>query len=123
MATLNIPVFSWGATQSKVRQSLFRERLAKLELSSAQREVLANIQAMYDEAQAAFSELATLRQSVEIAAETLRLINLRYQAGESSVLEAVDAQNTLLTARNALADGSLRYRVALANLETLTGTL
>ncbi len=123
IATLDIPVFNWGATQSKVRQSLVRERQATLELSTAQRQVLANIQSMYNEAEAALSELATLRQSVDIATESLRLINLRYQAGESSVLEAVDAQNTLITARNAQADGSLRYRVALANLQTLTGTL
>jgi len=35
----------------------------------------------------------------------------------------VDAQNTLTTARNAYADGSQRYRVALANLQSLTGSL
>jgi outer membrane protein TolC len=122
-ATLNIPVFSWGATQSKVRQSLIRESLAKVELSTAQRQVLANVQTMYDEADAAATELASLRQSMELATESLRLTTLRYRAGESTVLEVVDAQNTLNTARNAYASGSVRYRVALANLQTLTGTL
>jgi len=34
----------------------------------------------------------------------------------------VDAQNTLTQARNAYADGQSRYRLALATLETLTGT-
>jgi outer membrane protein TolC len=52
----------------------------------------------------------------------LRLTNLRYQAGESTVLEIVDAQNTLTLARNAFDDGQARYRVALANLQTLTGS-
>ena len=122
-ATLNIPIFSWGATQSKVRQSLIRERQAQLELSTTQRQLLANIQTMYSEAEAAFSELTTLRQSVDLAAESLRLVTLRYQAGESTVLEVVDAQNTLYSARNAYADGGLRYRVAMANLQTLTGSL
>ena len=46
---------------------------------------------------------------------------MRYQAGESTVLEVVDAQNTLTTARNAYDDGQSRYRVAIANLQTLTG--
>ena len=121
--TLNIPIFNWGATQSKVRQSLIREDQAKLELSTAQRQVLANIQTMYNEAEAAASELTTLRQSVDIATESQRLIDLRYQAGESTVLEVVDAQNTLNAARNAYADGCLRYRAALADLQTLTGAL
>jgi outer membrane protein TolC len=33
----------------------------------------------------------------------------------------VDAQNTLTAARNAYDDSQVRYRVALANLQTLTG--
>ena len=46
---------------------------------------------------------------------------LRYQSGEATALEVVDAQNTLATARNNFDDGQVRYRVALANLQTLTG--
>jgi outer membrane protein TolC len=122
-ATLSIPIFNWGATQSKVRQSEIRERQAKAELSATQKDVLANIQIFYKEAQAAGAELATLRQSLDLAAESLRLITLRYQAGESTVLEVVDAQNTLVAARVAFADGSARYRIALADLQTLTGTM
>jgi hypothetical protein len=34
----------------------------------------------------------------------------------------VDAQTTLTQARNAYDDGLVRYRVALGNLQTLTGT-
>jgi hypothetical protein len=35
----------------------------------------------------------------------------------------VDAQTTVTQARNALDDGLVRYKVALANLQTLTGSL
>jgi outer membrane protein TolC len=52
----------------------------------------------------------------------LRLTTLRYQAGEASVLEVVDAQNTLTLTRNAYDDGQVRFQVALANLQTLTGS-
>jgi outer membrane protein TolC len=37
------------------------------------------------------------------------------------VLEVVDAQTTLFSARNAYDDGLARYRLALAALQTLTG--
>jgi outer membrane protein TolC len=63
-----------------------------------------------------------LNRSAELAQEGLRLTNLRYQAGEASVLEVVDAQNTLTLGRNAYADGQVRYRLAIATLETLTGS-
>jgi outer membrane protein TolC len=64
-----------------------------------------------------------LQSSAELAAESLRLTNLRYQGGEATVLEVVDAQNTLTAARNAFSEGQLRYRTSLANLQTLTGTM
>ncbi len=57
------------------------------------------------------------------AAESLRLTRLRYTSGEATVLEVVDAQNALTTAENAREDGAVRYQAALANLQTLTGTL
>ena len=67
------------------------------------------------------SALDSLRRVAELATESLRLITLRYQAGESTALEVVDAQNTLVQARNAYDDAQTRYRNALATLQTVTG--
>ena len=66
-------------------------------------------------------QLDSLRTSLDLATESLRLTTLRYQAGEATVLEVVDAQTTLIQARNAYDDGLVRYRVALATLQTVTG--
>ena len=123
IATLSIPVWNWGATHAKTVQADLRRKQAQRELSLAQRKLLAEIRSMYGEAEAARAELELLQSSAELAAESLRLTYLRYQGGEATVLEVVDAQNTLTTARNAFSDGQLRYRTALANLQTLTGTM
>jgi outer membrane protein TolC len=48
---------------------------------------------------------------------------LRYAAGEATVLEVVDAQNSLISAELAREDGTVRYQAALANLQILTGTI
>ena len=122
-ATLQLPIWSWGANLSKVKQANLQKKQAVVELSAAQRTLLANIRTFYDEAQAALAELDLLRQSEQLATESLRLINLRYQGGESTVLEVVDAQNALNAASNAYADGQVRFRIAMANLQTLTGKL
>lgn len=123
VATLNIPIWNWGATHSKVVQADLKQKQAARELSLTQRRLLADMRSLYGEAEAARSELELLQSSADLAAESLRLINLRYQGGEATVLEVVDAQNTLTQARNAFSDGQLRYRNALANLQTLTGTM
>jgi len=69
----------------------------------------------------ATSQIASLRESLTDSVENLRLTRLRYTAGESSAQEVVDAQSLLVQARNASGDGLVRYRLALANLQTLTG--
>jgi outer membrane protein TolC len=120
--TLNIPVWNWGVTRSKVRQAEFKEAQAKLDLSVAERTLQGNLAAAYAEARAAQAQLDSLRSSADLAVESLRLTLLRYQAGEASALEVVDAQTTVTQARNANDDGQVRYRVALANLQTLTGS-
>ncbi|MBZ5568155.1 MAG: TolC family protein [Acidobacteriia bacterium] len=121
-ATLSIPIWDWGALRSKVKQASLRRRQAQVELTFAQRQLQSNMRALYADASTARTELDTLRSSAELAADSLRLTDLRYQAGEATALEVVDAQNTLVQARNAYDDGEARYRVALANLQTLTGT-
>jgi outer membrane protein TolC len=123
VATLNIPVWNWGTTQSRVKQAELRRAQSKRELSLAQRKLLAEIQSLYAEAETALNELEGLARSAQLAEESQKLITLRYQNGESTVLEVVDAQTTFATANAAYQDGAVRYRVALANLQTLTGVL
>src|SRR5579863_1144104 len=120
-ATLELPLWNWGASRSKVKQADLLRDQAKVELSFAQRKAAADLKTLYSEAVTSRSELESLRQSADLASESLRLITLRYQAGEATVLEVVDAQNTLSLAQNALGDGQERFRVAVANLQTLTG--
>lgn len=119
--TLNVPIWNWGTTQSKVKQAELRRDQAKRELSLSQRKLLAELQSLYAEAETASSDMASLSQSADLSAESLRLTTLRYKNGEATVLEVVDAQNTAASASTAYQDGALKFRVALANLQTLTG--
>src|ERR1700676_845457 len=123
VATLNIPVWNWGTTQSRVKQAELRRDQAKRELSLAQRRLLAQIRSLYAEAETALSEQEGLSRSAQLAEESLRLVTLRYKNGESTVLEVVDAQTTFALANGAYQDGAVRYRLSLANLQTLTGVL
>jgi outer membrane protein TolC len=123
VATLNIPIWNWGTTQSRIKQAGLRREQAKRELSFAQRRLLAEIRSLYAEAETALNELEGLARSAQLAEESQKLITLRYRNGESTVLEVVDAQNTFALANSAYQDGAVRYRVALANLQTLTGVL
>lgn len=120
-ATLQFPIWNWGANVSHLKQAGLKRDLAHLQLSFAQRKLIADLRTFYEVAGAARSQLDSLARSAELAEESLRLTTLRYQSGEATVLEVVDAQNTFTLARNAFSDGQLKYRLSLSSLQTLTG--
>lgn len=122
-ATLDIPIWDWLATGHKVRQSEIRRDAARVSLTAAQRLFIAHLQEFYSEAAVARQQMQSLDDSARTAAESLRLTKLRYGNGEATVLEVVDAQNSLTLAENARNDGMTRYQIAIANLQTLTGAL
>lgn len=122
-ATLDIPLWDWLTTERKIKEARIRSDAAKVALTAAQRRLVADLAEFYAEADIARQQLASLDESVVTARESLRLTNLRYVDGEGTVLDVVDAQNTLISAENAQADGVVRYQLALAQLETLTGRL
>lgn len=120
-AAVTLPVWDWGTLRSKLHQAEYKQESAKAGLSQAQRMHLSELYATYDEAIVARAALEESRNTAELAAESLRLTNLRYQAGASPASEVVDAETALVTARNAYADAQVRYRTLLANLQTFTG--
>ncbi len=121
-ANLTIPIWDWGTLKSKVTQTQIREKQAEVQLTQAQRQLAANLFLAYNEAVAARASVDGLRHAADLATESLRLTNLRYQAGESPAQEVVDAQTALVQARNAYDDAQSRYRIALSALQVITGS-
>lgn len=120
-AGVTIPVWDWGSLRSKLHEAETNREQARVQLSETQRQDLANLYAYYNAASVARAALNTARQAADDAAESLRLTVLRYQAGESTATEVVDAENTLTQARTNYSGTEQQYRVALATLQTLTG--
>jgi outer membrane protein len=121
-AALTVPVWDWGTLRSKLHQADYKQQSAKAALSQAQRMGISELYATYDEAMIARGALEEARRTAELAAEGLRLTNLRYEGGASPATEVVDAETSLVTARNAYADAQVRYRTLLATLQTFTGS-
>jgi outer membrane protein TolC len=118
---VNVPVWDWGTLRSKLHQAEFKHEQARLELSQTQREMLGTLYSSYNEAAVARPAIDETRHTADLADESLRLIDLRYKAGAATALDIVVAENTLTQARNSYNDAELRYLVAIANLQTLTG--
>ena len=121
-AGVTVPVWDWGTLRSKLHQAGFKREQAKAELSQTQREILNALYSSYNEATVAHRTVDESRQTADLAAESLRLTDLRYKAGTSTALDVVVAENTLTQARNAYNDAQVRYRMAVATLQAVTGS-
>jgi outer membrane protein TolC len=121
--TIDIPVWDWFATHSRVKQSAIRNDLANVELTAMQRQLVASLEELYNEAAVAAEQVTSFEETVRTAAESLRLTNLRYSSGEATVLEVVDAQTSYSAAQSAQVDAAVRYHLAFGQLQTLTGKL
>jgi outer membrane protein TolC len=122
-ATIDIPVWDWFATHARVKQSAARVDLANVQLTTTQRQLVASLEELYNEASVAADQVASFDETVRTAADSLRLTNLRYTAGEASVLDVVDAQISYSAAQVAQIDAAVRYHLAFGQLQTLTGKL
>ena len=64
---LNVPLWSWGAAQSKLTQAQLREQAAKGDLTLAQRQLQASVTTFHREAEIARDQVASLRESLDLA--------------------------------------------------------
>src|SRR5439155_21654767 len=80
---LTVPVWDWGGLRSKLHQSETRQHQAEVTLTQTERQVMSNLYSMYNEAPGAKYAVDNRQHVAELAAESLRLTTLRYQAGES----------------------------------------
>ncbi|MEP7353981.1 MAG: TolC family protein [Acidobacteriota bacterium] len=122
VASITLPVWNWGATRSRIRSAELQRQQAEIDLKQTRRDVRATLESLALEVRVAQTQIGSLQKSMDTASENLRLTNLRYQGGEALALEVVDAQNTAALARDAYDTGLSRYRIAVVNLQTLTGT-
>jgi outer membrane protein TolC len=123
LASLNMPLFTWGATHAKVKDAKSLEDVARMDLSFARRQAIGDLEQDYAAAQTAQEDVAIRRQSLTDAIESRKLTLLQYRAGMATALEVVTAESDVDTESAALYDAITGYATAVANLATLTGKL
>jgi outer membrane protein TolC len=121
--SLSVPLFTWGATHSKVKVARYQQQEAKTALAYARRLHAGDLELYYQQAKMAQQEIQIRTQSTADALESRKLTLLRYEAGLATALEVVNAESTVQLERDALYNAQVQYATALANLATLTGNL
>ncbi|MDQ2930133.1 MAG: TolC family protein [Gemmatimonadota bacterium] len=119
---IDLPIFFWQHQKGEVAEAKHRE----LELTESYRDVIAQVgqdlRNSYATASTALRQVQFLTDRlVPSAEEQYRIASSSYGLGGSSALEVIDAQRTLLDARNQYTTALGALNDAVADLERATG--
>jgi outer membrane protein TolC len=121
MATLNIPIFDWGAGRAKQREAELRAEAARNQLLLAQRDVALQFLTAREGALAAVRRADNARDAVEDARRNAVISLARYRAGEAPIVEVTDALTTLAQLRANYEGALYDFEVARARLQEAAG--
>lgn len=120
---LNIPIFTGGATYSKVdqAQALYQKSLAQLK--QEQRQVRASTRNDYDKVVLGVSRVKALRQGVTSAQVSLEATKQGFKVGVRTEVDVLNAQEQLFKAQQNYAQARYSYLENLLQLKLDAGSL
>jgi outer membrane protein TolC len=96
--TLDIPIFDWFKTQNQARQSRLKAEQVAINKKIATRTYSKEYQDALSRLKSLIRQVSVADEQVKLSRENLRISRIRYEGGEGSALEVVDAQNQLAQA-------------------------
>ncbi|MBV8157214.1 MAG: TolC family outer membrane protein [Dyella sp.] len=112
---VNIPIFSGGATQSKVRQSIYQRDEAQDSLESTRRQVVRDTLNFYRSVLAGISQVEANKASVDSGQKALEATRAGFDVGTQTMLNVLNAIQTLTQAESSYSQS--RHQLVLDQLE------
>jgi outer membrane protein TolC len=113
---VNIPIFDAGSTKSRETQARLKVQQNEIERDLAARQFRNDFFAAKAQAQSAALRIKQIGVTIADAEQNLNASLARYHAGEAGIIEVTDAQNLLVTRRQAFYKAIFDYQSARAHL-------
>jgi outer membrane protein TolC len=120
---LDLPIFTGGLIQAEVRQAWSEFRQAALTQAALRRQIDQTVETAWINLQLAHRELADLGIQVRAARDALYLAQKNYQTGRGTLLNALIAEDTLLSTQLQLTSEQFTQKTAYFNLLRAAGKL
>ncbi len=92
-------LFNGGQTKIKVQQARLDNERARNQLTETRQQIAMQVTQAWNEYEAARHTWETAQTGLKAAEETFRIVNNKYRASQALLLEFLDAQNRVTTAR------------------------
>ncbi|MEO8036217.1 MAG: TolC family protein [Acidobacteriota bacterium] len=120
-ASIDVPLFDWGATQGRIRQAQLRARSAELQRQMLTRELYLQFAIAREQAITAAARVENARAVLADAERNVTISIARYRAGEAPITEATDAQTARAQQRFTLQQALYDFQVAANHLREAAG--
>ena len=104
-------------------RSVKDEEIAETRFAEQRNQIRLEVESSFFSLGANKDNIVTATKAVDLAAESLRLARLRFQAGVGTQLDVINAQTELTTARSNLLTAVINYNQDLARLERAVSNL
>ncbi|MEO6226884.1 MAG: TolC family outer membrane protein [Thermomonas sp.] len=121
--TLSVPLFSGGATQSRVRQALASRDIARDELEQQRRSLERSTRNAYQTLVAGISEVEARRLALVSAQSAYEASQVGLEVGTRTVLDVLNNQRTLFSAQQVYSQAKYNFLQNRLLLEQAAGTL
>jgi outer membrane protein len=121
--TLSVPIFSGGATQSRVRQSIYQRDAAKDSLESERRLVVRTTLNYYRSVLADIEEVRSGKAAVESGQKALDATRAGFNVGTQTIIDVLNAIQTLTSAQNTYSQARHQLVLDKLNLRYSTGRI
>ena len=120
---LTVPLYSGGATSSRVRQSQYLHQAARERLERTARQTERETRDAYLGVNSEVARVQSLRQAVESANTALQATEAGYEVGTRTSVDVLDARRRLFEAQTNYARSRYDYLLNVLRLRLAAGTL
>jgi outer membrane protein len=120
---LNVPIYTGGFVNSKVREAIALQDKARQDLETAKRSAISNAQDGYSGVNSAVASVKANEQAVQSAEVALQSNKLGQEVGIRTNLDVLNVQQNVFSARRDLANAYFQYLLAVLRLKAAVGTL
>jgi outer membrane protein len=121
--TLTVPIFSGGATQSQVRQSIYNRDSAQDALESQRRQVTRDTLNFYRTSVAGISQVEAAKAGVDSGQKALEATRAGFDVGTQTMLNVLTAIQTLTQAQSTYSQSRHNFVLNKLQLKQTAGTV
>ncbi len=120
---LSVPLLAGGSLYGQSKQAASQLAAADYQLESQRRQAKQNIRSLFRQVQTDVRNVNARKQAIASAESALEATETGYEVGTRNIVEVLDAQRNLFSAKRDYANARYDYIINLLNLKFYAGTL